>query len=123
MTSEQEAKCHAIIHSHAVACGAGNAVPIVGLGIAVDVVTMTTMACALAAVFGTDNLPSEVAKGIAIGAIKKQFLKQPIKTIGKELVKLIPVPGLNSAVAAAVSAGFLESAGWVMAKDLEARAK
>lgn len=52
MTSEQESKCHAIIHSHAVLAGAGNIVPIPGMGIAADITTMTTMAMSLAAVFG-----------------------------------------------------------------------
>lgn len=44
MTPAQRKKCHAIIHSHAVAAAAGNAVPIPGLGVAVDLVTMSTMA-------------------------------------------------------------------------------
>lgn len=38
MTEEQEKKCHAIIHSCAVACGAGNVAPIPGLGIATDMI-------------------------------------------------------------------------------------
>lgn len=121
MTSEQEAKCHAIIHSHAAAVAGGNLVPVPGLGIAADIVGMTTMCLALSSVFGTDDIPSEVAKGIAVGAIKKTLLKQPIKTIGKELAKLIPFGG--QIASAAISVGLVEAAGWVMAKDLESRAK
>lgn len=47
MTAEQEKQCHAIIHTHAVAAGAGNAIPVPGLGVATDVGTMVTMAMAL----------------------------------------------------------------------------
>lgn len=61
MTAEQEKQCHAIIHTHAVAAGAGNAIPVPGLGVATDVGTMVTMAMALSAVFG-DNITETVAK-------------------------------------------------------------
>ena len=47
MTNEMRTKCQFIIHGHAVACGAGNAIPVPGLGIAADIGTMTSMACAL----------------------------------------------------------------------------
>lgn len=47
MTAEQEKQCHAIIHTHVVAAGAGNAIPVPGLGGATDVGTMVTMAKAL----------------------------------------------------------------------------
>lgn len=56
MTEEQEKKCHAIIHSCAVACAAGNVAPIPGLGLATDMVAMTTMTMSLAGVFGGDLL-------------------------------------------------------------------
>ena len=64
MTAEQEKQCHAIIHTHAVAAGAGNAIPVPGLGVATDVGTMVTMAMALSAVFG-DNITENVAKNVA----------------------------------------------------------
>ena len=54
MTEEQRKKCHTIIHSHAAAAAAGNAVPIPGVGIATDLVTMTTMTLALSKVFEAD---------------------------------------------------------------------
>ncbi|MBH1974776.1 MAG: hypothetical protein I8H95_00450, partial [Rhodocyclales bacterium] len=60
MTEDQESKCHKIIHSHAVAGAAGNAVPVPGLGIATDMVTMTTMTMSLCAVFG-GSLTEEAA--------------------------------------------------------------
>lgn len=47
MTSEQEKKCHGIIHTAAVAAGAGNLVPVPGVGIAADMVTITGMTMTL----------------------------------------------------------------------------
>ena len=116
MTPAQESKCHKIIHSHAVAAAAGNAVPVPGLGIATDMVAMTTMCTSLCAVFG-GNMTEAAAKAIAIAAIKNTMLKQPIKTIAKELSKLIP--GLGSVVAPTISVALLEAAGWTLAKELE----
>ena len=65
MTEDQESKCHYIIHSHAVAAAAGNAVPVPGLGIAADMVTMTSMTMSLCAVFG-GSLTQEAAKAIPL---------------------------------------------------------
>lgn len=58
---------------------------------------------------------------MAIVAIKKVMLKQPLKTLGKELLKFIPFAG--SIIASGVSVTMLESAGWVLAKQMEERAK
>ena len=114
MTEEQKKKCHTIIHSHAVAAAAGNAIPVPGLGLATDVGTMVTMAMALSAVFGGD-----ITENVAVAALKRTVLKQPIKTLAKEASKLIP--GLGQVVAPTISIGMLESAGWAMAHDLERR--
>ena len=119
MTESQESKCHVIIHGHAVACGAGNLVPLPGLGCSVDIATMVTMCMCLAAVFG-GNITEEVAKGLAIAALKRTLLKHPVKVVTKEFVKLIP--GLGQLVAPALSVVMIEAAGWSMAKDLEQRA-
>lgn len=116
MTESQEKKCSYIIHSHAVAAAAGNAIPVPGLGIAADIVTMTSMTMSLCAVFG-GNLSEEAAKTLAIAAIKNTMLKQPIKTLTKELSKLIPF--LGQVVAPSISVVMLEAAGWALAKDLE----
>ena len=121
MTEEQKSKCHAIIHTHAVAAAAGNAVPVPGLGIAVDIATMTTMTLALAAVFKSDSLTEAAAKAVAIQAIKQTALKQPIKTITKEVSKLIPIPG--SVIGAGIAAGFLETAGWWVADTFDEESK
>ena len=116
MTPEQENTCHVIIHTAAVAAGAGNLLPVPGAGFAVDVIALTTMTMSLAGVFG-GNLPNEAAKGMAIAAIKRIALKQPIRVLAKELSKL--VPGLGQVVAPTVSGAMLEAAGWAIAKDLD----
>lgn len=120
MTPEIKNKCHAIIHSHAVAAAAGNAIPIPGLGIATDMVTMTTMTMALCAAIG-GSITEEAAKTMSIMAIKNTMLKQPIKTITKELSKFIPI--LGQIVAPSISVVMLESAGWLLAKELYEKAE
>ena len=116
MNSSQKKQCHAIIHSHAVAAAAGNAVPVPGLGIAADIVAMTSMTMSLCAVFG-GNIREEAAKTLAIAAIKNTMLKQPIRILAKELSKLIP--GLGQVVAPSITVVMLEAAGWVLAEELE----
>ena len=118
MTPEQEGKCHAIIHSAAVGAGAGNLIPVPGLGIAADVIAMTAMTTGLAAVFG-GSLTEEAAKGLAVTALKDTVLKQPIKVLTKEISKFIPFVG--QLVAPAISAGLIEAAGWAIATELERR--
>ena len=120
MTDSQEKKCHAIIHSHAVACGAGNMVPVPGLGISADIVAMGSMCMCLAAVFG-GSITEEVAKGMAIAALKRTLLRHPVKVAAKELVKFIPI--VAQIVAPTLSVIMIEAAGWCMAKELEQRAK
>lgn len=118
MTKDQESKCHAIIHAHAITGAAGNAIPVPGLGIATDMVTMTTMTMSLCAVFG-GSLTEEAAKVLAIATIKNTLLKQPIKTLTKELSKFIPF--LGQVVAPSITIVMLEAAGWTLAKELEAK--
>ncbi len=118
MTDAQETKCHAIIHGHAITAAAGNAIPVPGLGIATDMLTMTSMTMSLCAVFG-GSLTEEAAKALAIATMKNAMLKQPIKVLTKELSKLIP--GLGQIVAPSISVVMLEAAGWTLAKELEAK--
>lgn len=82
MTPAQKKKCHAIIHSHAVASGAGNAIPVPRLGIAKDLVTVTTMTMSLCAVFG-GNISKKAANALAIAAMKDTMLRQPIRVLTK----------------------------------------
>lgn len=115
MTPEQKSKCHKIIHAAAAGAGAGNLIPVPGTGVASDVVAMMMMSMSLAAVFG-GNLTEEVAKGMAVTALKNTMLKQPIKVLTKELSKLIPFVG--QVVGPAISVGMIEAAGWALANDM-----
>jgi uncharacterized protein (DUF697 family) len=120
MTENQEKKCHAIIHMHAVAAAAGNAIPVPGLGVATDIVSMTSMAMSLCAVFG-GSITQEAAKVLAIASLKNTMLKQPIKVLSKELSKFIPF--LGQVVAPGISVVMIEAAGWTLAKELELKAQ
>ena len=121
MTDAEKNKCKKIIHGHAAAAAAGNLVPIPGVGLAADTVTMTTMAMALAAVFG-GSITESVAKNMAINAIVATIKKQPIRIIAKEISKVVPLVG--QLVAPSISVAMLEAAGWLLANDLaEERAK
>lgn len=115
MTPEIKNRCHTIIHSHAAMAAAGNAVPVPGLGIATDMVTMTTMTMSLCAALG-GSITEEAAKAMAIMTLKNTMLKQPIKTMTKELSKLIPWVGML--VAPSISVVMLEAAGWTIANEL-----
>lgn len=116
MTESQKNKCHAIIHTGSIAAGAGNLSPVPGTGFAADMVALTTMACALAAVFGKD-LPKSAAKAAAIAALKKTLLKQPLKAVVKEAAKIVPWAG--QAVSASIGVAIAEAAGWSIAFDLD----
>ena len=120
MTEEQTSKCHKIIHTAAAGAGAGNLIPVPGTGIAADIVAMTMMAMSLAAVFG-EGVAEEVAKGMAVTALKQTMLKQPIKVLTKELSKFIPF--LGQAVGPVISAGMIEAAGWALANDMALKFK
>ena len=115
MTEEQRSKCHKIIHTAAAGAGAGNLIPVPGTGVAADILAMTMMAMSLAAVFG-GGIAEEVAKGMAVTALKQTMLRQPVKVISKELSKLIPF--LGQIIGPAVSAGMIEAAGWALANDM-----
>ena len=122
MNAEEKNKCHMIIHAAAAAAGAGNIVPVPGLGVAADMVAMTTMAISLAAVFGKE-LTNAAARGAAYAALKKVIFAQPVRYAAKELAKCIPWFG--SAFSAAISVTLAEAAGWQLAKefDLECRGR
>ena len=118
MTEEQKKKCHMIIHTFSAAAGGGNAVPIPGVGIAADLIAMTTMAVSLAGVFG-GNVTEEAAKGMAVAALKRTALKQPIKVITKEIAKLVPFAG--PVFAASMSVALAEATGWALAHDMDVK--
>ncbi len=116
MEKAQKNKCRAIIHTHAVAAAAGNAVPVPGLGVAVDTVVMTSMVLALSAVLG-GNIKEQTAKGLGFVAIKNTALRQPVQTIAKEVSKFVPMLGML--IAPGVAVAMFEAAGWSVAKELE----
>lgn len=116
MTDSEKRKCRAIIHSHAVMAGAGNLLPIPGTGLAADTITMTTMAMALASVFG-GSITESVAKTMAINAIISTVKKNTVKTFVKEVTKVVPF--LGQMVSPAISVAMLESAGWSLANQLD----
>ena len=120
MNNSEKSKCHAIIHTHAAACAAGNLVPVPGVGLSADLVAMGSMCMCLAEVFG-GSITEEVAKGMAIAALKRTLLKHPIKVATKEFVKLIPI--LGQIIAPSLSVVMIEAAGWAMARELERKAK
>lgn len=76
---------------------------------------MTTMTMSRCAALG-GSITEEAAKGIAITALKNTMLKQPIKTMTKELSKLVPF--LGQVVAPSISIVMLESTGWIIATEL-----
>ncbi len=116
MTSDQKKKCEVLIHSHAAIAATGNAFPIPGLGLATDLGTMATLAMLLAAEFG-GNITESVARNLAIAALKRQVLKQPLKSVAKSASKYVPIVG--PAISAGFSVAMLEAAGWSMAKELD----
>jgi uncharacterized protein (DUF697 family) len=79
---------------------------------------MTTMTMSLCAVFG-GNISQEAAKTLSIAALKNTMLKQPIRTLTRELSKF--VPGLGQVVAPSIAVVMIEAAGWVLAGELEAK--
>ena len=68
---------------------------------------MTTMAMALASVFGS-SIPEAVARNMAINALTA--------TIKKKAVKIVPF--LGQIIAPSISVAMLESAGWSLANQL-----
>ena len=119
MTKEQKSKCHKIIHTSAGIAAGGNVVPIPGLGTSVDLAVIAAMAIGLAAVFG-QNLTAAAARGMAYGALKDTIMKQPVKSVAKECAKYVPI--LGQAVAASVSFGLAEAAGWQLAGEFDGKA-
>ena len=120
MTPEQRNQCRKIIHSSALLAGAGNLVPVPGLGFMADTAALTTMAVRLAGVFGS-SLTRSAGKAMALAALKRTMLQQPIKMVGKEVSKFVPI--LGQLVAPTISVAILETTGWALATELAAEGK
>ena len=56
---------------------------------------------------------------MAVAALKRTVLKQPMKVLSKELSKLIP--GLGQIVGPTVSAALIEAAGWELVQEMDSR--
>lgn len=117
MTEEQLNRCRIIIHSSAATAAAGNAVPVPGTGVAADVTALIGMCIGLSTVFGA-GIPEGAARGMAIASLKRTLLKQPTKVLTKTVTKYIPF--LGPVVAASISFGLAEAAGWEMVAEFEA---
>ena len=119
MTPSQKNQCRRIIHSSALAAGAGNLIPIPGLGVVADTAALTSMAIRLASVFGS-SLTRSAGKAMALSALKRTMLQQPIKMVGKEVSKFVPL--LGQLVAPTISVAILETTGWALANELSTEA-
>ena len=146
MNNSEKIKCHAIIHSFAIASGAGNAVPMPGAGFAVDISCMASMCMSLAAVFSqdyTDAMKENLLKVTLIRTLTKQALKelakQPKKKAAKELATFLAkniikqmsvksavkessktIPVLGVLISSTLSVAMIEAEGWRLAKTMDA---
>ena len=142
MNSSESLKCHAIIHSFAIASGAGNAIPTPGVGVAVDIGCMASMCMSLAAVFAKDSTGA-VKEGMMIAALKRAITKLALKELpkkkaAKELAKFLAkhiikrmsvkcaakegvktIPIIGSIIASTLSVAMIEAEGWKLAKDMD----
>lgn len=114
MTSEQEAKCHAIIHTASVAAGGVGAglAQVPGSDNAVITPIQLTMAISLAKVFDI-RLTDSAAKA-AVASVATSTLG---RTVSQFLVGWIP--GVGNAVNAATAASLTEAMGWALAREFD----
>jgi uncharacterized protein (DUF697 family) len=116
MNSQQKSECHVIIHTAAAASASSTLIPVPLTGFAVDAVVMVAMVMNLARVFHLDSTVDEdLAKGLAIAALKKQLLKHPVKYLTREFSKTLPMAG--TAISGGLSLMLTEAAGWKIAEQ------
>ncbi len=116
MNSQQKSECHVIIHTAAAASASSTLIPVPLTGFAVDAVVMVAMVMNLARVFHLDSTVDEdLAKGLAIAALKKQLLKHPVKYLTREFSKTLPMAG--TAISGGLSLALTEAAGWKIAEQ------
>lgn len=119
-SSALDARCHSIIHTHALAAASGNLAPIPGTGVLADFAAMTSMTIALARLFGK-NISGPLARNLVQLAVKRATLRHPFKVVAKEIVKSVPLAGSLSAYT--LSFAILESAGWDLVAKFKSNAK
>jgi len=114
MTEDQQAKCHAIIHSASVAAGGVGAglAQIPGSDNAVITPIQLTMTISLGKVFGVSL--SEASAKAAMGSLAASTVG---RTISQVLVGWIP--GVGNAINATTAAGITEALGWALAKEFD----
>ena len=116
MNSQQKSECHVIIHTAAAASASSALIPVPFTGFAVDAAVMVAMVMNLARVFHLDSTVNEdLAKGLAIAALKKQLLKHPVKYLTREFSKTLPMAG--TAISGGLSLMLTEAAGWKIAEQ------
>ena len=121
MNSQQKSECHVIIHTAAAASASSTLIPVPLTGFAVDAVVMVAMVMNLARVFHLDSTVDEdLAKGLAIAALKKQLLKHPVKYLTREFSKTLPMAG--TAISGGLSLALTEAAGWKIAEQFSRNA-
>ncbi|MBQ3682622.1 MAG: hypothetical protein II922_06025 [Succinimonas sp.] len=116
MNSQQKSECRVIIHTAAAVSASSTLIPVPLTGFAVDAAVMVTMVMNLARVFHLDTTVNEdLARGMAIAAVKKQLLKHPIKYLTREFSKTLPMAG--TAISGGLSLALTEAAGWKIAEQ------
>ena len=115
MNSQQKSACRVIIHT-AAASASSTLIPVPFTGFAVDAAVMVAMVMNLARVFHLDTtMDEDLAKGLAIAALKKQLLKHPVKYLTREFSKTLPMAG--TAISGGLSLALTEAAGWKIAEQ------
>jgi len=107
---EQLKKCHAIIHTAAVATGAAGAIPIPVADTLPITAAQVTMVVALGKIF---DLP--IGKTVAKSIVPLAVTKGAGFYVFRQLVKLIPKAG--SIIGAATAVAMTEGLGWIVADD------
>ncbi|WP_406040213.1 hypothetical protein [Succinimonas sp.] len=121
MNSQQKSACHVIIHTAAAASASSTLIPVPFTGFAVDAAVMVAMVMNLARVFHLDTtMDEDLAKGLAIAALKKQLLKHPVKYLTREFSKTLPMAG--TAISGGLSLALTEAAGWKIAEQFSRNA-
>ncbi|WP_406040225.1 hypothetical protein [Succinimonas sp.] len=116
MNSQQKSECRVIIHTAAAASASSTLIPVPLTGFAVDAAVMVAMVMNLSRVFHLDTTVNEdLARGMAIAAVKKQLLKHPIKYLTREFSKTLPMAG--TAISGGLSLALTEAAGWKIAEQ------
>ena len=108
ITESQKKKCHAIIHSHATACGgvgaAGAQIPLADNAVITPI--QIAMIIELGLVFN-QNITKSVAQSIISGA--------SASLIGRGISQVLVgwIPGVGNAINTATAAGLTEAIGWI----------